>query len=67
MVILEKTREKKKLSEDIVDTIALAKVAQVLSTVDLTQRFKWTMNNTDLDKTKKLEPTRVKKYWKCIA
>ena len=38
MIISKKAREKKMLLEDIADTIAPAKVAQVLSLVDLAER-----------------------------
>ncbi len=37
------------LSEDIVDTTALAEIAQVSSLVDLAERYNWAMSNADLD------------------
>lgn len=38
-------------------------MTQVSSLVDLVKRYKWVMSNTDFDIAKKLELTKVKKYW----
>ena len=55
MIIEEKVREKKGLSESIVDTTALAEVAEASSSIDFAAKSMWTMSNADLDATKKLD------------
>lgn len=61
-IILEKAREKEKLLEDIMDTIAMVEVAQASSLVGLVWRYKWAMSNADLDTVKELGLTGIKKY-----
>ena len=58
----KKAREKKELLENIADTTMPTKVAQALSPVDLAEKYIWTMSNADLDVTKKLRLTSIKKY-----
>ena len=67
MIISKKVKKEKTLSKDIIDTIALVKVAQVLSLVDLTKRYNWAMSDANLDIAKKLELTGIKKYWRRIS
>ena len=62
MIILEKTREEKILSKNIIDINALAKVAQVSSFVDFAGRYNWAMSNNNLDAVKKIKQTDMKKY-----
>ena len=62
MIIEEKVSEKKKLSEGIVDATALAEVTQVLSLVDLAEKYMWAIGNADRDANKKLRQTCIKKY-----
>ena len=62
VIILEKAREKEKLSKGIADTTAPVEIAWVLSLVDLTGRYNWAMSNTNLDAAKKLGLTDMKKY-----
>lgn len=64
VIILEKSRKKEKLSEDIMNTNVPTEVAWVSSSVDLIWRYKSVMSNPDLDIAKKLELTGVKKYWR---
>ena len=60
----EKAREKKSLLEGIADTIALAEMAQTSSPVDLVEKYIWPMSNANLDATKELRLTGIKKYWR---
>lgn len=62
MIILEKNIEKKKLSKRIADTTTLAEVFQVLRFDNFAERYKWAINNADLDKAKDLGLTNIKKY-----
>ena len=62
IIILEKAWEEKKLSEGIADTTLLAEMAQVSSSIDFAGRCKWAMSNVDLDTTKELGLTGIKKY-----
>ena len=62
VIISEKAREEKMLSEGIVDMTALAEIARVSSSVDFAERYNWAMSNTDLDVAKKLELINIKKY-----
>lgn len=62
IIILEKAREKEKLSEDTANTTALVEVAKALSIIDLAWRYKWVISNTNMDAVKELELTGVKKY-----
>lgn len=66
VIILEKVREKKKLSKSIIDTTAQAKLAWTLSLVDLARRYKWAMSNVNLDVTKELGLTGIQKYQRCV-
>ena len=60
--ISEKAKEDEMLSEGIANITASAKLAWVLSPVNLVQRYNWAMSNTDLDAAKKLGLTGIKKY-----
>ena len=66
IIILEKTKEKKKLSNFFIDITAVAEVIQILSSVDFAWKYRWAMNKADIDKAKKLEQTGIKKYWRYI-
>ena len=66
IIISEKAR-KKKLLESPVDKTALAEVARAFSPVNLTWRYRWAISNIDMDATKELELTGVKKYWRCTG
>lgn len=67
IIILEKDRDKKKLSGGITNIIILAKVAQASSTIDLTQRYKQAINSLNLNIARKLELTNIKKYWRYVG
>lgn len=56
MISTKNIREKKGLSKGILDTTAVAEVAQILSFVNFAWRYKWAM---------RLELTGIKKYWRC--
>ena len=58
----EEVRKKEKLSKDTVDKIALAEVAQALSFVNFTRRYKWIIGKYNLDVTQELELTNIKIY-----
>ncbi len=64
VIILEKAREDKMLSESIADTTAPAEVGRVSSPVDLVGRYNWAMSDADLDAAKELGLTGIKKYWR---
>ena len=66
VIISEKVREKK-LSESPADTTTPVEVAQVSSPVDLAWRYRWAMNNFNMNVAKKLGPTGVKKYWRRVG
>lgn len=66
VIILEKTKKKEKLSIDIADITTLVKMAQVLSLVNFARKYIWSINNTNIDVTKKLRLTDIKKYKKYI-
>lgn len=55
------------MSENIINTTILTKVAQELSLINLTRRYIYTMSNVDLDAAKKQRLTSIKKYWKCTG
>lgn len=61
MIILEKAREEEMLSENIADTIISVKKALTSRLIDLVEWYKWVMSNTDLDVTKELGLTSIKK------
>ena len=62
VIILEKIREKEKLSEGPADTTTPAEVAQASSSVDLVWRYRWVMSKVDMEAAKKLGLTGVKNY-----
>ena len=66
IIISEKVREKK-LLESPMNKTALAEVAWAFSPVNLTQRYGWAISNIDIDATKELELTGVKKYQRCTG
>ena len=62
VIIEEKAREKKRLSKNIANTIALAEVARALNLVDHARKYMCAMNNANMDAAKKLGLTSIKKY-----
>ena len=62
VIIEEKAREKKRLSDSITDTTALAELTQALRPADLTRKYMWAMSNVYLDVVKELGLTSMKKY-----
>lgn len=62
IVILKKTKEKKILLKDIRDTTGLTKIISALNQVNFARKYKWAINNADIDIDKKLEFTEIKKY-----
>ncbi len=64
MIISEKAREDKMLSESIVDTTAPVEMAWVSSPIDLVGRYNWGISDADLDAAKELGLTSIKKYWR---
>ncbi len=67
MIVLEKAREDKILSESIADMTVPAEVARVTSPVNLIGRYNWAMSDADLDVAKKLRLTSIKIYWRCAG
>lgn len=55
-------QEKKKLLIGILDIIALIKMSQILSFIYFAKKYKWIINNFDLDVAKKLRLTSIKNY-----
>lgn len=45
-----------------VDKAAMAKVTSVSTTIDIDGKYGWAINNADMDATKDLKPTGIKKY-----
>ena len=64
IIILEKTREKKKLSESPTNTTATEKVSRASSFVDLARRFRWAMSKAGMKVAKELGLNGVKNYWR---
>ena len=64
IIILEKTREKEKLSEGSANTNAPVDVARASSPVDLIWRYRWAMSKVDMEAAKELGLTGVKNYWR---
>ena len=62
VIVIEKAREKKRLSKGIADTTAPAVMAWASSLIDLAGRYIWAMNNADLDAAKELGLIGIKKY-----
>lgn len=46
----------------ILNIITLVKIFQALSFVNFTKKYKWVINNTNLDAAEKLGLTGIKKY-----
>ncbi len=63
VIVSDKAKEDKMLSESIADTTVPTKVARVSSPVDLVGRYNWAMSDADLDAAKELGLTGIKKYW----
>lgn len=63
VIILEKTRQKEEqlLIENV---IKRAEVAKMLSLIDLDSKYMWAISNVDIDTTRNLGLTGVKKYWR---
>ena len=66
VIIEERTKEKEKLLKSIMETTALAEMAQVLSLIDLAKKYIWAISNIDIDTAKKLRLTGIKKYWRRV-
>ena len=64
VIIGEKAKEKKGLSEGITDTTASAEMARALSPVDLVGKYMWAISNANMDAANKLGLTGIKKYWR---
>lgn len=64
VIISKKVREEKILLKDIANTIAPAKVAQVLGFIDFIRKYNWAMSDADLNTTKELGLTGIKKYYR---
>ena len=64
MIISEKAKEEKMLSEGIANTSTAVKVARISSFINLAGRYNWAMSNIDLNVAKKLGLTSIKKYWR---
>lgn len=66
IIILEKAKEKKKLSKNFINITIVVKMTQILSLVDFAQKYRWAMNKADIDEAKKLRLTGIKKYQRRI-
>lgn len=62
IILLKKIGKKRELLKDIADISVSVKVAQAISLIDLVLKYKWIINNADLDLSKELVLTEVNKY-----
>lgn len=61
MIILEKAKEKEgRLVEG--NAIKQAKVVKMFSSINLNSKYIWAISNTDMDTTRDLDITGIKKY-----
>lgn len=60
---MKKAKEKKKLSDNIMAITVQVEVVSAFSFIDFARRYKWTISNTNINKTKKMRLIRVEKYW----
>lgn len=67
MIMIEKTREKERLFQSIVDSTTLAEVAQTLYLVDVPERYMYAISNVDLDVSMKQGLTGIKNYRKFVG
>lgn len=50
-----------------VDKITLAEVRKTLSPMDLDGKYMWVINNVDINTTKDLGPSSIKKHWRLVG
>ena len=62
VIIIEEVREKERLFEDIVKTIAPAELAQALCSLNLPIRYMCSKSKADLNVAKELEQASIMKY-----
>ncbi len=55
---------KELLAMDNAGKTAIAKVAKVLSTIDLGSKYSWAISNSDMHVAKDLGLIGIKKYWR---
>lgn len=68
IVLLEKDRDNKELlAIKNVNKIAIAEVAKVSNTINLDDKYNWTISNGNIDVTEDLRLTGIKKYWRCAG
>lgn len=65
--MLEKVKEKEKLSDNIGYTTMLTEVIGASSPIDLISRYGWVKSISDVDIAKKLGITEIKKYWQNVS
>lgn len=46
------------------DKIALSEIAIILSFMDVNSKYIWAINNIDIDVTKDIRSTGIKKHWR---
>lgn len=61
-IILKKSKEKKKLSENIANIIMLIEVTKVSCLLDLVKRYEYVISNVNINAANKLGLTHIKKY-----
>lgn len=63
IAVAEKGKKNKELFIiENIDKTAIAKFAKVLSTINLSNKYNWAINNTDINITRNLRLTSIKKY-----
>lgn len=60
VIILKKTSKKKRCQRAL--RAQLYQMAEASSLVDFARRYKWAVSNVDLNETKRLGLTSIKKY-----
>lgn len=67
IVVAKKSRKKQGLLVEKIDKAVIVKVAKVSSVIDISNKYRWAINNIDIDVAGDLKLTGIKKYWKCIG
>ena len=62
VIILEKAKGEKELSQSIANRSGSTKIDQVLSLVNLAKKYLWAISNVNLNITEKLELISINKY-----
>lgn len=61
---VEKHKENQRPLAKKVNKVMMAEVTRVLTAIDIDTKYKWVISNTDMNATRDLKLTSVKKYWR---